>query len=198
MGVLPFSIRSYGWMNLLWFSNIAMILTVFALWLEHRVLMGMMALSVCLFDSLWIVDWSVAFLFGFHPIGGTEYMFDDSMLLFLRNFSLYHLVLPVILLYGLSRLGYDRRCLFYQTGFAWLILWIVFLFSERSANINWVFGPVNAQSGLHPWFYFSLVLLVVPLVVYLPLHAVFVRFFGRIGETGLPESEPVLQPKARA
>ena len=191
--LLPVSIDTYGWMNLLWFSNLGLIGTVPALWLENRTLMGMTALSVCLLDSLWTLDWAVAVTFGVHPIGGTQYMFDDSLLLQVRNFSLYHLVLPPLLVYGVARLGYDRRCLIRQTVFAWTVLWLVFLFGEREANINWVFGPVTAQSVLHPWFYFSMVLVAVPVVVYLPFHLLLARFFSSAPHDDLlPGTESLL------
>ncbi|MGI9026855.1 MAG: hypothetical protein ACR2GP_14995, partial [Burkholderiaceae bacterium] len=47
--------RTWGWANFLWFSDIALILSVPALWLESPLLASAIALAVVLPSGLWVV-----------------------------------------------------------------------------------------------------------------------------------------------
>ncbi|HLE62157.1 MAG TPA: hypothetical protein VI750_03405, partial [Pyrinomonadaceae bacterium] len=46
----------YGAANFLWFSDIAVLLAVPALWLESNLLASMMAVSVTLLEAAWNID----------------------------------------------------------------------------------------------------------------------------------------------
>src|SRR5439155_13094194 len=54
--------------------------------------------------------------------------------------SLFHIVLPVVLIWLVWRLGYDRRALLWQMVLGWLVLVLTYFLTKPQANINWVYG----------------------------------------------------------
>ena len=107
--VVPIYWRRYGPANFLWFSDIALLALVPALWLENALLVSMMAISVVLFEVLWNLDFFFRLSTGKSLIGLSAYMFDPKIPLFIRGLSCFHIILPLLLLWTLHRLGYDWR-----------------------------------------------------------------------------------------
>ena len=66
-------------------------------------------------------------------IGLANYMFDTSIPRFTRGLSLFHVALPLLLVWMLHRLGYDRRALFWQTIVAAVVFPLSYLFSSLFA-----------------------------------------------------------------
>jgi hypothetical protein len=54
--LVPIYWRQYGPANFLWFSDIALLAFVPALWLENALLASMMAVSVVFFEAPWNID----------------------------------------------------------------------------------------------------------------------------------------------
>src|SRR5437667_7606918 len=75
----------YGPANFLWFSDIALLLTLFALWLESPFLASMQAVAVVFLELLWVVDFAAGLLFGKHPLGLSSYMFEPERSAYLRG-----------------------------------------------------------------------------------------------------------------
>jgi hypothetical protein len=88
---------NYGPTNFLWFSDVALLTTVAALWLESRLLASTILLVAVLPELAWNVDFLGRLLSGRHLTGMTEYMFDPKLPPWLRALSLFHVVLPVLL-----------------------------------------------------------------------------------------------------
>ncbi|PJA32067.1 MAG: membrane-associated protein [Zetaproteobacteria bacterium CG_4_9_14_3_um_filter_53_7] len=168
----------YGPANYLWFSDIALILTVPALWLESSSLTSMMLLAVLLPEILWNIGFFSGLLTG-KPAGGlADYMFNRSLPLYLRGLSLFHIFLPLLLVWMVVTLGYDERALLWQTLLAWIVLPLSYLISDSKENVNWVYGPgLKAQRHLPPLTYLALLMLGFPLLIYLPTHWFFL-FLG--------------------
>lgn len=176
--LVPIYWREYGPGNFLWFSDIALLFTLAALWTESAFLASMAAVGALALESLWTVD----FLTGGHLVGLAAYMFDAGKPLYLRALSLFHLGLPPLLLWLLYRLGYDRRALKAQTILAWIVLPLTYLATDPERNINWVFGPgAMPQDSLPPPLYLGLLMIALPAFVYLPSHWALQRFFARPG-----------------
>jgi len=135
--LVAFYWRHYGPANFLWFSDIALLLTVIALWFESRLLASTQAVSVLLLELVWNVDFLVRLLTGRQMVGLSAYMFDPAVPLFIRGLSLFHVPLPLLLLWLLRRLGYDRRAWLAQSVLAWLVLPICYWFTDPAQNINW-------------------------------------------------------------
>jgi hypothetical protein len=177
--LIPVYAVHYGWANFLWFSDIALFTSVLALWLDSRLLASMTALSALAVESAWIVDFFWQLLTGRQLLGFTGYMFDARHPLWIRALSLFHLAMPILFVWMMSRLGYDPRALLWQTIFAWTILLVTYFFTDPADNINWAFGPGSQpQSRLPPLVYLVLLMLFLPLAVYLPTHLGLQHFFG--------------------
>jgi hypothetical protein len=177
--LVPIYWRQYGTVNFLWFSDIALFATAAALWFESPLLASMMALAVVLPELAWNIDFFVRLTTGVSLIGLTNYMFDASIPLFIRALSLFHVVLPVLLIWMLHRLGYDPRAWFWQTLVAAVVLPLSYVFSNPRENVNWVYGfGERAQTTLPAWLYIVLLMLMFSFAVYLPMHVLFSRMFG--------------------
>ncbi|NMT65048.1 membrane-associated protein [Marinobacter orientalis] len=175
MVIIPVYWRDLGPANFLWFSDIALILLVPALWLENRLISSTMAVGVLFLESVWVLD----FISGGNIIRIAAYMFDPELETHIRILSgLFHLVLPPLLFYLLYRLGYDRRALALQMLIAAVTLPITYLVTEPESNINWVYGLAEPQQILPPLLYLVLLFLALTVCIYLPSHWLFKRFFS--------------------
>src|SRR5437762_3483576 len=105
--LVPLYWPKYGPQNFLWFSDIALLSTAVALWLENSFLASMMAVAILLPEIAWNIDFFSRLIFGVDAIGLAHYMFDARRPLYLRALSLFHVAVPVLLLWMLYRLGYD-------------------------------------------------------------------------------------------
>jgi hypothetical protein len=170
-----------GTQNYFWLCNLANFLILVGLWTEHRRLLSMQWLAVALVGSLWTLDVGTAWLTGWHPIGGTEYMLDPGEPLLTRLLSLYHLGLPPVAGFAVWRLGYDRRALGWQTGLTWLVIPASYLLTEAHRNINWVHGPFGSepQAWMAPELYLIALMVFWPLLLYLPVHLLTLRLAQR-------------------
>lgn len=169
--ILPIYWLRHGPKNFLWFSDIALILLVPALWLESALLFSMMAVGVLLPEAVWTISYLGGLLFRRPVTGLAGYMFDPDLPRWLRGLSLFHLILPPLLIWGVWRLGYDSRALSLQTLLAWAVLPATWLVTDPAKNINWVFGPgERPQRRIDGRLYLGFVMLFFPVCVYLPTH----------------------------
>lgn len=168
----------YGPSNFLWFSDIALFVTAAALWLESSLLVSMMALSVLVLETFWIVDFIIGLFARSSVIGLSAYMFDSKISLPIRALSLFHVILPLLLVWLLYRFRYDTRALVAQTLLAWVVLPVSIFLTKPSENINWVYGPGGGpQKWMPAPLYLVLLMLAFPLVLYLPTHFVLKKLF---------------------
>ncbi len=177
--IIPVYWRHYGWRNFLWFSDIALFATGAALWLESPLLVSTMAVAVLLPELLWNVSFFARLVFGVQVTALAGYMFDPRKPLFLRALSLFHIVLPVVMLWMLQKLGYDRRALVLQTVIAWIVLPLTYaVLRPGDENINWVRGFGDTQQRIGPRRYLGLLMLAFPVCIYLPTHWALELLFG--------------------
>jgi hypothetical protein len=170
----------WGPKNFLWFSDIALLTTAVALWLESSLLASMMMLAIALPELAWNVDFFGRLLTGRQILGLSGYMFDRGKPLPLRALSLFHVVLPIVLLWLVHRLGYDDRAWLFQTVVALIVLPVTYRVTAPADNINWVYGPGSTpQKRLHPRAYLALTMILFPIVIYLPTHLLLRALFGR-------------------
>lgn len=166
---------AYGPANFLWGSDIALFFVCAALWLEHPLPNSMMAIGLLPFEIVWCVD----LLSGAQFVGSTAYMFEAGRPLYLKALSLFHAVLPVVMVFLLHRLGYDRRALIAQTFLVWIVLPATYLLTEPARNINFIYGPGRqAQDWFHPVAYLTLEMILLPAIVCLPMHLLLRHLFG--------------------
>lgn len=165
--LVPVYWRHYGPANFLWFSDIALFALCAALWLESPLLLGTMSVGVSALELAWNLD----FLAGGRLLHLASYMFEPSIPAYLRGLSSFHVVMPLLMMWMLLRLGYDRRSLAMQTCLAWVVLPTTYLLTDPDKNINWVFGPgTKPQRSVPPLVYLMALMAALPLFVYLPSH----------------------------
>jgi hypothetical protein len=179
--LVPIYLHTYGPANFLWFCDAALILTVAGMWLESSLLISMCAVGILLPQCLWLADFG-SNLLGFRFLSLTSYMFEPRLPLFTRALSLFHGWLPLLLVWLLFRLGYDKRALPAWTGLATGLVLVCYFFTPPAGahlanhnipiNINYIYG-FNDQQPQH-WvnqnLYVILLLGVLWLVAFLPTH----------------------------
>lgn len=177
--LIPVYWVAHGPANFLWFSDIALFGALIALWFEQRLIASMMALAVLLPEIAWNVGFFGKLLAGTDVIGLAAYMFDPSIPLLVRGLSLFHVVLPPLLVFLVHRLGYDRRALRAQTLLAWVVLPVSAVFATPGNNVNWAlgWGEHVPQPWMPGWLWVLVLMTAFPLVVYLPTHWLLGRWF---------------------
>lgn len=192
---IPSYWMAYGPTNFLYFCDIALLLTLFAIWKESPLLASAPAVGILIPQTLWCADFLCG-LFGYFPLAMTKYMFEhDSWVEFYYDsLSFFHVWLPLLLVFLVSRLGYDHRALPLWTVITWILLIICYLWlppppapeygpgeREVPVNINYVFGlDDDAPQGLlHPHVWFALLMTVMPVLIFLPTHWVLEKWRGR-------------------
>jgi hypothetical protein len=172
--LVPVYWHNFGPIQFLWASDIALFLVFAATLIEKPLLNSMMAIGVMPFELGWIVD----FLTGSTLLGVTGYMFDETTPLYLRSLSLFHMFLPLIMLFLLYRLGYDRRALPAQIILVWIVLPLTYLVADPAQNINFTAGwGKEPQTILHPVLYLGLEMILLPTVICWPAHLLLQRLF---------------------
>lgn len=188
--LVPVYYRHYGPTNFLYFCDAALLLSLDSIWTGRALPASMAAVGILLPQALWCADF-IGELLGMNLVGLTKYMFDPNRSLFLRGLSFFHFWLPLLLLYLVRRLGYDRRALGAWTGLAWgLCLVAYFLLPPAGAklanpqipvNVNYVFGfdDTKAQTRLPAPVYLVGWMAVLLGVVFVPTHFLLKKAFGR-------------------
>jgi hypothetical protein len=161
--------RNYGWKNFLWFSDIAFIGAVPAMWLENAALSSVLAVAVLLPEILWNVDYAGRLLLRRRITGLTDYMFEPERPLLLRGLSLFHVPLPLVLLWLLAAYGYDERVgLPGAIVLALVVLpwsrWV----STPDKNINWTYGLGRVQTRWPAWQYMTVLIVGFVVLVFVP------------------------------
>ena len=182
--LVPVYWHYYGPTNFLYFCDVALILTLIAIWREDALLVSMCSVGIVLPQMFWVADF-LGHAAGYSLTGMTDYMFDATHSLFLRLLSLFHGWLPFLLIYLVWKIGYDRRALGCWTGLAWALLLTCFFLMPpptpdaglTPVNINYVWGMSDsgAQSWVPPYVWFAGLLIGLPLLVYAPTHFALVR-----------------------
>lgn len=216
--LIPVYAVNYGMTNFLWFCDVALIVTLFGLWREDRLLISIAAVAIVLPQILWVVD----FAYGLATGGGTlislaAYMFESDRSVFLRAISLFHGWLPIVLIFAVWKLGYDERALKFQVGLAWAVLIATFVALPMPAgdpgsldaelypagNVNKVIGWDDSslpQKSMPPLAWLGALMAVYPLCIYGPSHMVLSQFVPRPtnGCTEFCKDSPVLAVRSGA
>lgn len=184
--LIPVYWQQYGPTNFLYFCDVALLLTLAAVWMENALLASMAAVGILVPQFLWCADFG-AHLLGFNLVGMTDYMFDSNRPIFLRGLSLFHGWLPFLLIFVVMKLGYDKRALKSWTALAWALMLISFFFMpepgailanpQTPVNINYVYGLSDnaAQTWMPKYAWLALMLAALPAVFYAPVHWVLKR-----------------------
>jgi hypothetical protein len=192
--LVPVYASQYGPANFLYFCDLALFLTLLGIWREDRLLISMPAVGILAPQCLWLVDFAAHFA-GMTLTGMTDYMFDDTKSLFLRALSLFHGWLPLLLIFLVYRLGYDRRALAAWTGLAWGVMLVCYTAlppprpdpGNAAVNINYVFGlsDTAAQTWMPPLAWLGLLMAALPALFFAPTHLVLLRAWNAERDQGI-------------
>ena len=187
--LVPIYLHTYGPTNFLWFCDAALILTVAGMWWESSLLISMCSVGILLPQCLWLADFGCSLL-GIRFLDLTGYMFETGLPLFTRVLSLFHGWLPLLLVWLLLRLGYDKRALPAWTGLAAGLVLICYFFTPPAGahladpnipiNLNYVYGfnDQQPQNLVNQNLYVILWLGVLWLVAFLPTHLALRKIFA--------------------
>lgn len=186
--MVPYYWHAYGPTNFLYFCDVAVFFTLAALWMESPLLASMPAVGILLPQALWMIDF-LAELVGLRILSMTAYMFDERLPLYVRGISLFHFWLPLLLVWLVMRLGYDKRAFKYWTVFAIGLLIICYQMPAPPAptdnpntpvNINYVYGlsAKQPQTWMPPLAYLALMIVGLPIVLYWPTHKLLEKLAG--------------------
>lgn len=177
--------------NFLWFCDLALFAIAAGLWLESSLILSWQAVSVLVVQVLFILDVAGRCLLGFHPIGGTEFIFSpvDPLEIRLLSVSL-HVLTPPVLLWSVWKLGYDRRALPFQIAAAAVVLAVSY-FGGPDRNLNWSWGPLfRAQEIVAPAVYLAVAVVGYTILLYLPAHFFFLRIWPRRAPEAARKPDP--------
>lgn len=186
--LIPVYWKTYGPTNFLYFCDIALIMTLFALWLESALLVSAAAVGIVLPQALWAIDF-IATGIGWPLSGMTGYMYDDALPVHARFLSFFHFWLPFFLLWLLRRTGYDPKGLPLWTVIALVAVYICYFFLPAPpapannpglpVNVNYVFGFSDqaAQTWMPPLVWFFLLQVMLVGLIFLPSHWLLKRLY---------------------
>jgi len=194
--LVPYYWNAYGPTNFLYFCDVALVMTLVAVWSEKSIWASMPAVGILMPQALWMVDFLGGFV-GLHVTGMTAYMFSDSIPLLTRGLSLFHFWLPLFLLWIIWRLGYDRRAFVGWTLLAWMLMLICYFLMPAPpapsdnpnlpVNINYVYGlnEEKPQDWMPPLAYLALMTAGMPLCIFLPTHLILNKAFRTPDQPGI-------------
>jgi hypothetical protein len=172
----------WGWPNFLHICDVAVVLACIGWWRGDPLLLSSQAVSSLVASLAWSADVGGRLLLGRHPFGGTEFLWDAQVALWVRLLSLYHIVLPALLVWSLVRVGYDRRGLSYQCGIAAVLL-VASRFLGPSLNLNFAFADPVFHRALGPGpVHLAAMFAGIIVLTYLPAHWALKKYLPRAGK----------------
>jgi hypothetical protein len=191
--LVPFYWRAYGPTNFLYYCDVALLMTLVALWTEWSLLASAPAVGILIPQALWQVDF-LGSAVGRPLVGLTAYMFNPDLPLFTRGLSFFHFWLPLFLLWVLARLGYDRRAFLTWTAIAWVLMPVCYFLlpgppappppaegPNAPVNVNYVYGlsDEKPQEWMPPLAWLALLMAGLPACVFLPTHLILRKVYRR-------------------
>jgi hypothetical protein len=167
---LPTYFRVWGWANLLHLCDVAVILSFIGIWSANPLLLSSQAVNSLAAGLFWILDVGWRLTTGSFLIGGTDYMWASRYPLWVRLLSSFHVGLPLVLLWTLRRVGYDRRALGLEAAIVAGLL-IVSRFLPAELNMNYAYrDPVFLRAWGPAPVHLMAAFLVIVGMVYWPTH----------------------------
>jgi hypothetical protein len=175
--------------SLLYFCNVALFVATYGICVERALPVSMAAVGVVLIQLLWSVDLLLS-IADLSPLRMTAFMLSDTLPPLKKGLALFHAWLPFVLLFALSRLGYDKRALAWWTVLTCGLLLVSYLFLPRppapaddpslSVNVNFVFGlrMSGPQQRMPELAWLGGMMIALPLLAFLPTHLAFKRWLG--------------------
>ena len=134
-------------------------------------------MAVLVPELLWNVDYALRLLLRRRITGLTDYMFEPERPLLLRGLSLFHVPLPLVLLWLIAAYGYDASVgLTGAVVLAAIVLPWSRIVSTSEKNINWTYGLGGWRVRWPGWLYVPVLFAGFVLFVFLPTDWILRRF----------------------
>jgi len=181
--LVPYYVRAYSAWNFLYFCDLALLVTLVAMWAESRMLVSVASVMILLPQTVWVADFLAGAL-GVKLLGMAWYMFNPALPMWTRGLSLFHVWLPFLLVYLLYRVGYDVRAFPIAIVVGVSVLLVCLLVAPRppapanwpnmAVNVNYVWGldDGHPQTKMPAWAWVGLLCAVGVVGFYLPTHLV--------------------------
>jgi hypothetical protein len=167
----------WGFGNFVQLCDLAVFLTVAGVWTGSSLLLSSQAVGSLVINSIWVLDVAARLATGHPLIGGTEYMWDAQYPLWVRLLSLYHVVVPVVLLWAVRRTGYHPRGWLLQAAVSVPVL-IVSRLLDPAKNVNFAHvDPILHISFQPAALHLAIILSCLIAVIYWPTHQILSRIF---------------------
>jgi hypothetical protein len=167
---LPAYFRVWGWANLFHLCDVAVILTFVGIWLANPLLLSSQAVNSLAAGLFWILDVGWRLTTGRFLVGGTDYMWDTRYPLWVRLLSTFHIGLPLVLLWTLRKVGYDRRALALQSAIAAVLLLVSRLLAAE-LNMNYAYrDPLFHRAWGPPPAHLAMIFVPLVTLIYWPTH----------------------------
>jgi hypothetical protein len=161
----------WGWHNFFAFCDMAVILGCLGLATQNSLLVSSQALPTVTVGFLWLADVLTTTFLGKHVFGGTEYMFDSRVPLWVRLLSVFHLWLPAVFVLALRRLRFHARALPLQVALTLVLVAAGRFIEGPGKNLNYAYrDPIfHRQLGPVPLHVVALTA-GVTVLIYLPSY----------------------------
>jgi hypothetical protein len=174
---LPAYICAWGWANLLHLCDLAVILGCAGLWWGGPLLVSSQAVSSLAAGIIWFLDVGWRLVTGRFLVGGTEYMWDTRVPLWIRLLSSFHIGLPLALLWAMRKIGYDRRALGLQAAIGGGVL-ILSRCLPPALNMNYAYqDPLFHRAWGPAPVHLAVIFVGMVGLLYWPMHLLMSRMY---------------------
>lgn len=172
----PAYARVWGWTNFLHLCDVAVLLSVAGFVFRSPLLLSSQAIGTAALYLAWWVEALTRCLTGRDLTGGLDYMWDARYPLWVRLLSLFHVVLPILLIWAVARRGYERRALALESAIVTALL-VVSRFYSSALNLNYAYRDPILHRALGPApVHLAAILATIIVVGVLPVHVLLTRW----------------------
>lgn len=156
--------------HLLWLCDLTLLITGIGFFLKNSLLISSQVIGTLLVQLSWNLDFWLRLITGSKVFGFTEYMFSPAQPMQVRILSVFHIFLPVFLIYAIIRLGYDLRGWRWQAYLTAGVYMLSFLTTNTKQDTNWVLGPFWKVQNAVPALLWLIMWLMLTIVLYWIFH----------------------------
>ena len=159
--------------QLLWLSDIAMILTAVGFLFRSRLVITAQFVGIFAYHIAWQFDLAAYAVIGRTPLDAASYMVGVGLSPLEKALSLFqHIYLIPATAWGIIRLGAARKGWVLQTLQTGAVIAVTYIVTNPAHNVNWISGvPFASPARTGAWAYYALVAVGPPLLLYLPTNA---------------------------
>ncbi len=173
LAYLPTYANAYGHWHFLQLCNLSVLLSCIGFFFRSRVLLSAQALGAIGIGALWLTDVTLFLATGRYLHGGTAYLWDEHIPWLARVLSIYHALLPLLLIAAIRRLGHHPRAFALQATIAGAVFLGTWLFLRDVENLNYMLAWPNGRVLFgHVWMHALATYALLCTVVYAPTHLI--------------------------